>query len=64
MRMKDVKLLWGGAANRCAFPDCKIELAPSGSVNTIGEMAHIIAESPNGPRGESDFPLIVMPHTP
>lgn len=55
MRMKDVKTLWGRAANRCAFSDCKIELTIDGEIDTLGEMAHIIAKSPDGPRGKSDI---------
>ncbi len=57
MRMKDVKTLWGRAANRCAFSDCKIELTIDGEIDTLGEMAHIIAKSPDGPRGTSDISL-------
>ena len=56
MRIKDVKTLWGRAANRCAFTDCKIELTIDGEIDTLGEMAHIIAKSPDGPRGKSDIP--------
>lgn len=55
MKMKDVKLLWGRSGNRCAFPGCKIELTTDGSETTLGEMAHIVADSPDGPRGESDL---------
>lgn len=54
---KDIKLLWGKAASRCAFPDCRLQLtqnAESGSSNiTIGHQAHIVAKEKNGPRGES-----------
>lgn len=53
MKTKDVKILWGRSGNRCAFPGCKIELTPDGATSTLGEMAHIVADSPNGPRGES-----------
>ena len=56
MRMKDIKILWGRAANRCAFPNCKIELTPDSEANTLGEIAHIVAESPKGPRGDTDIP--------
>lgn len=56
MNITDVKILWGRAANRCSFPDCKIELTPAGGKNTLGEIAHIVAKSPEGPRGESDLP--------
>ncbi|MBD2519660.1 HNH endonuclease [Nostoc sp. FACHB-973] len=49
----DVKTLWGRSGNRCAF--CKIELTPIGSRSTLGEMAHIVAKSPKGPRGQSNL---------
>ncbi|MBD2540597.1 HNH endonuclease [Coleofasciculus sp. FACHB-SPT36] len=53
MKTKDVKILWGRSGNRCAFPGCKIELTPDSAESSLGEMAHIVAESPNGPRGDS-----------
>lgn len=49
MREKDIKILWGRSGNRCAI--CKLELTADGSLETLGEMAHIVARSPNGPRG-------------
>lgn len=55
MRLKDVKLLWGRSGNRCAFPGCKIELTSSGSLQAIGEIAHIIAKSKDGPRGDEEL---------
>jgi hypothetical protein len=57
MKMRDVKILWGRAANRCSFPECRIELSPEGGDYTIGEIAHIVAESSDGPRGEDVLPL-------
>lgn len=53
MKDKDVKILWGRSGNRCAI--CKIELTAAGSTSILGEMAHIVAKSTNGPRGESDL---------
>jgi hypothetical protein len=51
----DSKLLWGRAAGICSNPQCKkdltVILAQRGSYN-IGEMAHIIARSVDGPRGQ------------
>jgi hypothetical protein len=47
--------LWGEAGGHCANPDCRTFLvisAPSGRAVSIGEMAHVIAWSPAGPRGE------------
>lgn len=53
MREKEIKLLWGRSGNRCSI--CKLELTPDGEPNTIGEMAHIVARSVDGPRGKSDL---------
>lgn len=55
MRTKDIKILWGRSGNRCAI--CKIELTPDGEAETIGEIAHIISQSPDGPRGDEELPL-------
>ena len=52
MKISDIKILWGRAANRCAFPNCRIELTPDGR-SVLGEIAHIVAMSPSGPRGDS-----------
>ncbi|MFZ0817336.1 MAG: HNH endonuclease signature motif containing protein [Candidatus Sulfotelmatobacter sp.] len=50
---KDIKKLWGLAAGRCSRPGCDDEcirfLAADPTV--IGEMAHVIAQSPKGPTG-------------
>jgi hypothetical protein len=50
----DCKLLWARAAGICSNPDCRQDLTVilegSESYN-IGEMAHIIAKRPSGPRG-------------
>lgn len=57
MKEHDVKLLWGRAANRCAI--CRIELSQVASSKAfpLGEQAHIVAESKNGPRGNSILSL-------
>ena len=51
----DVKLLWGRAAGICCNPSCRADLTSilqgSDSYN-VGEMAHIIARSEKGPRGQ------------
>ncbi len=48
-------MLWGRAANRCAFPSCRIELVidatETDDESLIGEECHIVAKSPDGPRG-------------
>lgn len=57
MRLNEVRILWARSGNRCAYPQCRTEMAPDGSKTTVGEIAHIVAKSPDGPRGAS--PLTV-----
>jgi len=58
---KDIKLLWGLAAARCAFPNCRrllvLEKTAHDVTATIGEMAHIIAHSTAAiaPRSDPHF---------
>lgn len=55
--VSDIKKLWGKAAGRCCFQGCGIECVQfldQNSPITIGEMAHIIAKNPDGPRGDHD----------
>jgi hypothetical protein len=51
----DIKLLWGRAAGICSNPQCQrdltILLEHGGGGYIIGEMAHMIAKQPGGPRG-------------
>jgi hypothetical protein len=59
--IKTQKMLWGRAASRCAFPDCKKELVMDASEtddeSLVGEACHIVARKQDGPRGESDLNL-------
>ncbi len=51
----DIKLLWGRAGGMCSRPGCGIDLTslPEGrDAYTVGEMAHVIARSATGPRGD------------
>lgn len=52
-------MLWGRAANRCAFPDCHRELVMDKSEtddeSLIGQECHIIAREQIGPRGDSSL---------
>lgn len=45
------------SGNICAFPGCRLLLTAEGteddSVVVLGQIAHIVAESPDGPRGKS-----------
>jgi hypothetical protein len=55
----DRKRLWGLSASRCAFPDCRQELVEQSSDGRgavlVGQEAHIVARSQDGPRGISDL---------
>ena len=57
--LKTHKMLWGRAASRCAFPDCRRELVMDASEtddeSLVGDECHIVAPKPSGPRG--DYPL-------
>ncbi len=50
-------MLWGRAASRCAV--CKLELVVDASEtddpSVVGEECHIVAQSSDGPRGNSDL---------
>ncbi len=57
----DIKKLYGRAADRCSYsdPECRIILTEESQkhgVKQFGEMAHIVAKSPDGPRGDAYFP--------
>lgn len=47
-------IVWTKAAGRCSFPDCRLQLVldtePSNGI-PVGEIAHIVAEQVDGPRG-------------
>lgn len=50
----DIKLLWYRSGGRCAR--CKLELSLRDRNTLIGNMAHIVALHPNGPRADPTFP--------
>jgi len=56
----DIKILYGLAAGRCAFPDCRreviIESTDADESKQIGKIAHIVGHSDGGPRGDPDYP--------
>src|ERR1022692_2797414 len=45
---KTIKCLFAHSGNRCAFPKCKSEIVRDGTI--IGEICHICAANPSGPR--------------
>lgn len=55
---KTRKVLWGRSGNRCAV--CRRELVVEGTGidddSVVGEECHIMATSPQGPRGKGDGP--------
>lgn len=59
MTEKDIKLLWGRAANRCSF--CRLELSHDPKENSasfvLGEQAHIVGEKETAARGISILTL-------
>src|SRR5947207_3448335 len=58
---RDLRLLLQQSGNRCAFPTCTKQLtfpasAANGAVSS-SEVAHIVGESPAGPRGNHPMPV-------
>lgn len=51
------KMLWGRAAARCSMPHCRallvLDETSTASPGLVGEMAHIVGEKKDGPRGNS-----------
>jgi len=49
--------LWGRAAARCAFPECRrglvIDASKTDALSLVGEACHIVAKEPIEPRGTS-----------
>ncbi len=54
---REQRILLQRSGNRCAFPYCRrvltAEDSPPDRAVILGEIAHIVAESPDGPRGDS-----------
>lgn len=59
--VSDVKLLWGLAAARCSFQDCRVECVEQATEQdqavVLGKIGHIVAHSEDGPRGDPEFPI-------
>lgn len=56
--VKTHKMLWGRSGNRCAFPDCGqplVEDSADVGPHVVGVEAHIVASSPDGPRGNNEL---------
>lgn len=53
-----VRLLWAKSGGYCQNPGCNqglFRLFKDGTITTLQELAHIIAQSPGGPRGKSEL---------
>lgn len=54
--VRDLELLWGLAAARCSFPECRLLLVEPATghdpTQPVGEIAHIAAHSDKGPRSD------------
>lgn len=62
MAIKDIvkRRLWAASGGFCAKPDCHGDLFPffeSGEITNIEELAHVIGQKIDGPRGNSSLPL-------
>jgi len=55
VRPRVLKVLWARAGGVCSFPGCGLELAFDANI-LLGENAHIVAQSKEGPRGEYEPP--------
>ena len=59
--LREQRLLAQRSGNRCAFPACRrrltAEASPPDQAVILGEIAHIIAESSDGPRGDASLSL-------
>jgi hypothetical protein len=51
--LNTIKKLYALSGNKCANPDCQRELVKDGT--QLGEIAHICAASPNGPRYDASM---------
>jgi len=54
------QILWGKSGATCSFPECRRSLVVAANSEdpsvTLGEIAHIVAQSPGGPRSEHQPP--------
>src|SRR5450432_1252955 len=57
IQKKDSQKLWRLAGSHCSYYHCDIELVKEEKEGIPGEMAHIVADSYEGPRGRSEIPL-------
>jgi hypothetical protein len=58
--LKTHKMLWGRSGGRCSMPDCRkllvVDETETDDPSIVGDEAHIVADKPDGPRGDSPLP--------
>lgn len=52
---KTIKKLWSTSGNQCAFPECERSVFDLDLGIVVGEMGHIRAKNPEGPRYDPDM---------
>ena len=57
---RTLKLLWGKSGGLCAFPGCPNDLILRSSDDIVGQIAHIVAHSPDWTRGDASFPKALL----
>src|ERR1700687_1640546 len=59
LSLKTLKVLFAQSRNRCAAPDCENPIIADATqfdkAAVLGKVAHIVARSADGPRGNPDF---------
>lgn len=50
-----LKKLWAASGNQCGFPGCEEDVVDIGQEIVVGEICHIRAQSPGGPRYDPDL---------
>lgn len=60
--LREQRILAQRSGNRCAFPNCRrrltAEASPPDRAVILGEIAHMVAESSDGPRGDASISLV------
>ncbi len=59
-KQRDLKLLWGLSGGICAFTECQKSICEPETNDIIGHIAHIVADSPDGPRGNVQYPTDML----
>lgn len=55
-KTKTIKRLFAKSKNQCAFPNCYNQIIDNDTGKVLGEICHIKAQKPNGPRYDNNQP--------